>query len=76
MPAESGPSRPGKELGDFVIAEGFDWAQFKVWGLKEGHVNHDCNGFDELPAATARRLLKAKVGLLAGLRQIREEEAK
>jgi phage recombination protein Bet len=73
-----GPSIPGRELGEFVIAEGFAWPQFAEWAVESGNIENakELGGFDEVPAATARRLLRAKAGLVRGLQQIREAQSK
>lgn len=75
---EVGPSVPGKELGQFVIAEGFTWEQFAEWAVQSGNIENaqELSGFDEVPALTARRLLRAKAGLVRGLQQIREAQSK
>lgn len=65
-----------KELADYVIAEGFTFDQFLKWGIESGNLeNPDLGGFDQVPEAIAKRLLRAKAGLLKGLQVLREGQS-
>lgn len=66
---------PQAELEALITAEGFSFMDYRTWGEQTGNLdNADSLGsFEEVPADVARRHLKAKAGLIAGLRSITKD---
>lgn len=64
---------PSLELANIVFGAGFEFSHFQQWGVESGNVANAASlgGFDELPADIAKRLLRAKAGLLDGLTRIK-----
>jgi recombination protein RecT len=64
-------------LGEIVTSAGHDFDTFRKWGDLSGNIeNADSLGsFDEVPVAVAKRLLRAKTGLLQGLERVKKGEA-
>lgn len=66
---------PQEELAEVIVGAGFNFDQFQKWGLDQGHTPADIGGFDEVPAATAARLLKAKKGMIQQLNAAKEVQS-
>lgn len=77
-PAGAESSSPARqELQAFVTGEGFTFTDLQKLGVVEGLIEgaDSLGGFDEIPEATAKRLLRAKTGLKNGLAKVRAKEA-
>ena len=59
---------PQVELATLVTDAGFTFDQFRAWGIDQQGLNDSVGSFDEVPADLAKRLVKAKVGLLGSLK--------
>ena len=64
------PRSPQQELESVVIEGGFDFSAFQKWGEQTGNVPDATSlpDFSAVPSEIATRLLRAKTGLLAGLK--------
>lgn len=62
-------SNPCSDLEAVVVEAGFDFNALQKWGIETGNIeNADAlASFDEIPSDTAKRLLRAKAGLITGL---------
>lgn len=77
-PAATKPEAPPADsakaqLASLVTGEGFTFSDFQKWGVGSGNVSDadSMTSFDEVAEADAKRLLRAKTGLLRGLAQVR-----
>jgi phage recombination protein Bet len=70
-PAEAtkGQQTASDELSMFITGEGFTFQQFQRWATGSGNVPDadSIADFSQVPADVAKRLLRAKAGLLKGL---------
>lgn len=66
-----------QELADFVTSNGFSFGQFQKWATETGQLEDAASlpDFMAVPDPVAIRCLRAKVGLLKGLQQTKEEAA-
>ncbi|MDE2098718.1 MAG: recombinase RecT [Patescibacteria group bacterium] len=75
IPAETPPkaTTPQAELEAIVLEGGYDFNDLQRFLQDSGHVNDPLSlgGFSEIPADKARVLVRAKVGLLAGLAKLK-----
>ncbi len=73
IPENSGKT-PQSELAETVVSAGYDFNLLQKWGMDTGNIEgaDSLTSFEEIPAATATRLLRAKTGLLSGLAQLKE----
>lgn len=64
------------ELAQVVLQAGHTFNQFQAWGIESGNVPDASSiaGFTDVPTACAKRLLRAKAGLIAGLKRIAENQ--
>ena len=71
---QSGTSR--QELEQLCASEGYTFNHLQRWSVETGNIpNADSlSGFAEIAEADAKRLLRAKVGLLKGLAQLKAME--
>jgi phage recombination protein Bet len=69
MPAAS----PCDELADIVTGAGFGFDDLQKWGVETGNLPEGMTlgSFSDIHAATAKRLIRAKSGLLQGLAQLK-----
>lgn len=60
------------ELASLVIDAGFTFDEFKAWAVESGNVDNidSLASFDDIPKDTAKRLLRARVGLLDGIKRV------
>lgn len=59
---------PQDELAKIVNGAGFTFSEWLEWAAAEGHIkDKELPGFDLVPDAIARRLVRAKVGMLQQL---------
>lgn len=65
------PESPQSQLENFVVSEGFGFADFTKWGERSGAVPDASSfpSFSDIPTAIAKRMLNAKTGLLKGLKE-------
>lgn len=59
---------PQAELASIVESAGFGIDQFNRWAVAEGLLKAEAGSFDEVPAAVAAKLVRAKVGMMNGIR--------
>lgn len=61
------------ELAKIVIDAGFTWEEFAVWAKKEGHLPEadSLPGFSDVGTQIAKRLVRARIGLVQGLNNAR-----
>jgi hypothetical protein len=67
MPAKS----PQQQLADLVSGAGFTFDEMQSVAMTNGVYKDEAPSFDDLPAATAAKLLRMKSGLLASLAELR-----
>lgn len=70
-PARGAAATAQSELEKFVTEGGHDWNAFARWAEGSGNIP-DCTSlseFSEVPADVAKRLLRAKTGVLSGIAQ-------
>jgi len=62
------------ELQNLVLSSGFTFAHLQNWGMQTGNLDgaDSLGSFEEISEKNAVRLLRAKVGLLRGLAQVKE----
>lgn len=60
------------ELADVVVVGGFTFDDFAKWGKQSGNLENEAGGFNELPDALCKRLLKAKTGMLKQMTAAKE----
>jgi len=65
---------PQAELEALVTAEGYSFDHLQQFGTESGDIENadSIGGFADIPTDVAKRLLKAKVGLLQALKAIKE----
>ena len=72
------------QLADLVISAGWNFDDFRAWGLSEfkagdsatGPLAWDAmSGFGDVPERAAKLFIRAKVGMLSGLKQVNGGEA-
>lgn len=79
-PTPPAPPVPAKaaqaELADFVTQNGFTFDHLRQWAMEGGGISgaDTLGGFDEVPEKDAVRLLRAKVGLLRALSEIKQAQ--
>ena len=73
-PASEAKQTAQAELEALVLGEGFDFTTLQQFGKESGNIEDatSVGSFAEIPTDTAKRLLKAKAGLLAALKKIKE----
>lgn len=76
-PANGDSKTAQSQLAEFVTESGLTFTHLQRWGIDSGNIeNADSIGsFDEIPAETCKRLLRAKSGLLKGLEAIKLQES-
>ncbi len=75
---ESDDLTPQKQLEGLLVAEGYTFSHLQKFGQDSGNIPDadSIPSFAEVPADVAKRLLKAKTGLLNALKVIKEGETK
>lgn len=68
----TGPT-PQDELFAITNAEGYTYEELCIWAKAGGHIEDAKIKPEDFPADVAKRLTRAKVGMLRGLAQFREE---
>lgn len=70
-------STPQKELEAIVLEAGFDFSALQKFGAESGNITDadSLSSFAEIPTDEARRLVRAKAGLIAGLKAVKGEVA-
>lgn len=71
--APEAKTTPQAELEALVLAEGYDFSTLQKFGLDSGNIPDadSLSSFSEIPTEAAKRLLKAKTGLLNALKTIK-----
>lgn len=66
-----------EELGDFIIDSGYTFDHFQKFAMEENLVPgaDSMAGFEDISDKDAKRLLKARTGLLTGMKKIKEGAA-
>lgn len=59
---------PQAELAGIVVGAGFTIDAFNRWAVAEGLMTAEAGSFDDVPTAVAAKLVRAKVGMLSGIR--------
>lgn len=76
---EVGDATPQGVLAKVVIDAGFNFDLFQKWGVETGNIDakdaDSMASFQEVPTKLAERLLRARVGLVAGLAKVKKGEA-
>lgn len=64
---------PQSELEAIVVSAGFTFNHLQKWGLESGNIEgaDSMSEFSEIPSDVAKRLLKAQVGLIKGLAEVK-----
>jgi len=70
---QSQPASAKKELELLVLNEGFAFSHLQQFGAQSGNIDNadSLSGFEDVPEATAKRLLRAKVGLIQELKAVK-----
>ena len=58
------------ELAAILNAAGYGIDAFNSWATSEGLINCEVTTFDDIETATAAKLVRAKVGMLSGIRSV------
>lgn len=60
---------PQMQLSNIVTGSGFTFDDFAKWAMENKHMEESDTiaGFDEVPADVAKRMVKAKAGLISGI---------
>jgi hypothetical protein len=71
-PEGAGTGTPQGDLAQLVLSSGYTFNQFQKWGDESGNVPDASSlaSFTDVSTATAKRLLRAKTGLIEGLKRI------
>ncbi len=67
-PAQAPTQTAQQQLAAIVESAGFTIEDFNRWAVAEGILTAEAGTFDDVPAAKAGQLVRAKVGLLNGIR--------
>lgn len=73
VPMETQPQpQPNKQAEETLVgwahSNGIKWDEFRAWAVDMGHVAEHITSWDGVSAETSRRLLRAKVGMLQGIK--------
>lgn len=70
------PKLPFEELQELVLKEGYTFSHLQQWGQDSGNIENadSLSGFDQISEPIAKRLLRAKAGLLKGLAELKAGE--
>lgn len=65
---------PQSQLSALVTENGYTFAQFQTWGMRSGNIADadSMSGFDDIPSDVCTRLLRARSGLLSGLKMVKD----
>jgi hypothetical protein len=67
MPQPAPATTPQEELAFFVVSSGHTFDEFQRWAIHQRFYADELTGFDEVPESVAKRLNKAKSGVLKSI---------